>query len=338
MKTTEIVFRNENGVPVTTSLIVAEYFGKKHQSVMESIKNMLASAEKSVDIESQELISYFELSSYETPMPGNSGAFRKTPMYIMNEEGFTHLAMGFTGDKARIFKIRYIKAFKAMRNTIQQGIQKAPSMSEQFMESQTRALQTVTNTCERLMDRLDRMERTFNIGVYGTAEQAAYLKPVPRFELQTRKPSIAKNETPTVLNEGEAPVAHNGQLWNKCVMSYGELRTYYPDYKNTHDVAEELRRRGIHIYQRGLFSYLREKGYLSDGVYTFNRPSEECARNRYMVATVTGRNGRTGRHRGFVPYHSPAFIDILEKEMCEIRHHVQQPYLQFNEPGKEVQP
>lgn len=333
MKTTEIVFRNENGVPVTTSVIVAEYFEKNHKHVMEAIQDIIATAEKSAIVELQELKEYFELSSYETMMPGNTGAVRKYPMYIMNEEGFTHLAMGFTGEKAKVFKQRYIKAFKAMRNVIQQGL----SLSEKFMESQTRTLQTVTNTCERLMDRLDRMEQSFAMGLCHEAGQSIYLKPAPRFEPMSMQPSISKDGIPTVLNEGEAPSAHNGQLWNKCVMSYGELRTYYPDYKNTHDVAEELRRRGIHIYQRGLFSYLREKGYLSDGVYTFNRPSEECARNRYMVATVTGRNGRTGRHRGFVPYHSPAFIDILEKEMCEIRSHVQQPYLPFNEPGKEVQ-
>lgn len=36
------------------------------------------------------------------------------PMFIMNRDGFTLLAMGFTGKKAMRFKLDYIAAFNAM--------------------------------------------------------------------------------------------------------------------------------------------------------------------------------------------------------------------------------
>ena len=164
MKTTEIVFRNGNGVPVTTSVIVAEYFEKNHKHVMEAIQDIIATAEKSAIVEIQELKEYFELSSYETMMPGNTGAVRKYPMYIMNEEGFTHLAMGFTGEKAKVFKQRYIKAFKAMRNVIQNQmdgtaqLMQAQQMITQNLLLLSQQMETMTRTNSLILERLERLE------------------------------------------------------------------------------------------------------------------------------------------------------------------------------------
>jgi len=35
-------------------------------------------------------------------------------MYYMNRDGFTFIAMGFTGSKADTFKLKYIEAFNTM--------------------------------------------------------------------------------------------------------------------------------------------------------------------------------------------------------------------------------
>lgn len=155
MNPTDLVYRNGNGVPVTTSVIVAEYFGKNHQHVMEAIRMLLVSVEKTVETENQEIKTCFELSSYETPLNNGTGAVKKTPMYIMNEDGFTLLAMGFTGDKARVFKIRYIKAFKAMRETIQQG---GLQFLVPYLNAQTQLTQRVIDLCDTLMQRLGNNE------------------------------------------------------------------------------------------------------------------------------------------------------------------------------------
>ena len=164
MNPTDLVYRNGNGVPVTTSMIISEYFGKTHKDVMEAVKNILVSAEKSAETENQEIITYFELSNYETPLNNGTGAVRKTPMYIMNEEGFTLLAMGFTGEKARLFKIRYIKAFKAMRNVIQNQmdgtaqLMQAQQMITQNLLLLSQQMETMTRTNSLILERLERLE------------------------------------------------------------------------------------------------------------------------------------------------------------------------------------
>lgn len=164
MNPTDLVYRNGNGVPVTTSVIVAEYFGKNHLHVMEAIRKMLVTIENSIETESQEVKTYFELSNYETPLNNGTGAVRKNPMYIMNEEGFTLLAMGFTGEKARLFKIRYIKAFKAMRNVIQNQmdgtaqLMQAQQMITQNLLLLSQQMETMTRTNSLILERLERLE------------------------------------------------------------------------------------------------------------------------------------------------------------------------------------
>ena len=89
---------------VTTSLKVAEVFGKQHRNVMQSIKNLTAenSAVKKMFVESTYL---------------NSRG-QEWPMFYMNRDGFTLLAMGFSGTKAMGFKLKYIEAFNAMESAI----------------------------------------------------------------------------------------------------------------------------------------------------------------------------------------------------------------------------
>ena len=40
------------------------------------------------------------------------------PIFYMNRDGFTLLAMGFTGKKAMQFKLKYIEAFNAMERQL----------------------------------------------------------------------------------------------------------------------------------------------------------------------------------------------------------------------------
>lgn len=99
----ELVIMKENKA-VTTSLKVAESFGKKHRNVMQTIRNLTAefSAVKKMFVES----TYINSRGQEWPM------------YYMNRDGFTFLVMGFTGNKALEFKLKYIKAFNKMEDFI----------------------------------------------------------------------------------------------------------------------------------------------------------------------------------------------------------------------------
>ena len=90
---------------VTDSLKVAESFDKKHKHVLETARNLAAenSATKKMFVESTYV---------------NRG--KEYPMIYMNRDGFTLLAMGFTGKKALDFKLKYIQAFNEMENQIRQ--------------------------------------------------------------------------------------------------------------------------------------------------------------------------------------------------------------------------
>lgn len=99
----ELVIMHEQQA-VTTSLILAEVFEKEHKNVMQSIKNLTAenSAVRKMFIED----SYFNSRN------------QKQPMFYMNRDGFTLLAMGFTGSKAMEFKLKYIESFNQMEKQI----------------------------------------------------------------------------------------------------------------------------------------------------------------------------------------------------------------------------
>ena len=95
-----------NGQAVTTSMKIAEYFGKKHQHVMEKIRKLLD------ELPSEWGVSNFRQSSYFNVQG------KEQPCYEMTKDGFTLLAMGFTGKKAIEFKINYINAFNEMADFI----------------------------------------------------------------------------------------------------------------------------------------------------------------------------------------------------------------------------
>ncbi len=94
-------FGKEERVAVT-SLDIAETFGKRHDHVLEDIRNIQAN------------ISTPEFSGVFMPETYTAGNGKKNPMFIMNRDGFTLLVMGYTGEKAMQFKLAYIKQFNAM--------------------------------------------------------------------------------------------------------------------------------------------------------------------------------------------------------------------------------
>lgn len=98
----EIVGKRYEEKLITTSLKVAEVFEKDHRHVLESIRNL--AAEKSA-------AKFFKETTYK-----NRG--KEYPMYEMDRDGFSLLVMGFTGDKALQWKIKYIEAFNAMESEL----------------------------------------------------------------------------------------------------------------------------------------------------------------------------------------------------------------------------
>lgn len=93
----------KNRKVVTSSLQVAEGFEKKHKDVLEAIDNKIQSAENSAH--------YKEMFYEDSYLDSRN---RKQRIYYMNRDGFSFIAMGFTGNKADSFKLDYIRAFNEM--------------------------------------------------------------------------------------------------------------------------------------------------------------------------------------------------------------------------------
>lgn len=98
----------KNDETVCDSLQVSEKFGKRHADVIRSIENLIENDS------TQNCVQCFTKASYKD----NTG--RKNKMYRMNRDGFSVLAMGFTGKKAMEWKWSYIKAFNQMENLIRE--------------------------------------------------------------------------------------------------------------------------------------------------------------------------------------------------------------------------
>lgn len=94
-----------NNQAVTTSRKVAESFGKQHKNIIRDIRGILA-AENSA-------AKFYHQTTFT-----NRG--KQYPEYYMNRDGFSLLVMGFTGQKAIEWKIKYIQAFNQMEETLRQ--------------------------------------------------------------------------------------------------------------------------------------------------------------------------------------------------------------------------
>lgn len=107
---------NQDNVAKTTSLKVAEVFGKEHKKVIrkieEIIKKMADSSNEAKNGPVKIAIDTFKKITY-TDTKGES-----RPCYEMTRDGFTLLVMGFNGDKAFQFKLKYIDAFNKMEEEI----------------------------------------------------------------------------------------------------------------------------------------------------------------------------------------------------------------------------
>ena len=103
----QVLVTNENGVAMTSSLKIAEVFGKEHKNVISKIR------------EKKHLFGQlnFEQSYYVNDQN------KKQPMYLLDRDFTTFLIMGFTGSKADEWKMKYIKAFNEMEQMLKDGTQ-----------------------------------------------------------------------------------------------------------------------------------------------------------------------------------------------------------------------
>ena len=116
-----LVYQQDAAI-VTDSLAIAEVFEKRHDKVLRDIKNLTCSEE-------------FKMLNFgESSYINKQG--RKMPLFVIKENGFYMLAMGYTGEKAMQFKERYINEFQRMRTLLESQNIHSTIVSKQQKEIQ----------------------------------------------------------------------------------------------------------------------------------------------------------------------------------------------------------
>ncbi|AXX75109.1 Rha family transcriptional regulator [Limosilactobacillus reuteri] len=106
----------KNRQAVTTSLQVSVNFKKRHDHIL-----------RDVDAMKKDVPNFGEMFSQATTTDSYG---RERRIYYMNRDGFSLLAMGFTGKKALQFKLKYIKAFNEMEKKQLKQLNQALSIEE----------------------------------------------------------------------------------------------------------------------------------------------------------------------------------------------------------------
>ena len=100
-----------NGIVTTTSVQVAQFFGKRHDNVLRAIRVLLREgASEDYLLNFEEVIMDFT---------NGKGGVQSGTAYRMTREGFMLLAMGFTGKEALRWKLAFIAAFNRMEAELQ---------------------------------------------------------------------------------------------------------------------------------------------------------------------------------------------------------------------------
>lgn len=121
------------GRPVTSSRIVAEYFGKQHKDTLRAIRDLIADAPE------LERKRNFALTEEEQKIGATT---RKIPLYWMDQKGFCILAMGFTGAKALEFKCAFYDEFERMKHELEAPATITPVEQLQIQQAVARRAKT----------------------------------------------------------------------------------------------------------------------------------------------------------------------------------------------------
>ena len=228
----EIVFRDANDQAVTSSLLVAEKFGKEHKHVLDSIRKLIEGcAEISAD-------PMFEETTYANEQNG-----QVYPMFLMNRDGFSLLVMGFNGKKAMQFKLDYINEFNKMEKMIRDSIKPKSQleilqMSINQLVEQEHRLSSVERDVAETKKEIEEMkqERIENGKLLLEAEVSG--NKVPEISMRNKIRRLV-NQYAAATNTTQRDVWHN--IYQNLYYAYNISINSYKDKKSQSnlDIAEK---------------------------------------------------------------------------------------------------
>ena len=296
----ELVYKGENNQILTNSYLVAEKFGKEHFHVVRDIRELKCSKEFHK--------SNFGLMFNIKELPNNGN--RKDPYYVISKDGFTILAMGYTGELAMKFKEEYISAFNRMEEQLRNGSHidltkiTRKDLAQMLLDSETELErlkeesrgkeQTISSMKERLdrigdvRERIDRVEYLLLQALEPARREKKEEKPLPTHRTYRR------SEFQQTIESRSPGAMLVSRMCRKLRMDDALL------YFKTNT----------------LFEWLRRKGYLLSTPDKFNLPSEECLRNGYMIYNPSGTRANGVKY--YTPYVTMKgyafFYETIKKE------------------------
>ncbi|WP_304039677.1 Rha family transcriptional regulator, partial [Desulfovibrio piger] len=114
------------GRPATTSLEVANFFGKRHDNICRDIRGLIESTPEN----------FRALNFEETfrTIPGPNNSERQETYFILYRDGFMLLVMGYTGKKALAMKLAYIEAFNRMEEELARQKEAARNITQDIVD------------------------------------------------------------------------------------------------------------------------------------------------------------------------------------------------------------
>lgn len=222
----EIVFRGANDQAVTSSLLIAEKFEKSHDNVLKAIRKMF----------DEGIVKNNETPMFVETTYVNEQNKQVYPMFLMNRDGFTLLAMGFTGKKAMQFKLEYIKAFNKMEAIIKE--QSKPKSQAEMLLEQCKLMVEQEHRLQKVEQRLDRMdeERIENGKLLLEAEITE--NKVPEITMRNKIRRLV-NQYAAATNTSQRDIWHD--IYNNLYYAYNISINSYKEKKSQSnlDIAEK---------------------------------------------------------------------------------------------------
>lgn len=107
----ELMMFEHKEYAVVSSRVIAENFEKRHDNLIAAIKELIEGILKNEETPRK----YFILSEYKNEQ--NNQIYTE---YFCTRDGFSLLVMGFTGQRALGWKLKYIEAFNRMESLIKE--------------------------------------------------------------------------------------------------------------------------------------------------------------------------------------------------------------------------
>lgn len=233
-----IVFKGDNDLALTNSLLVAEKFGKEHHNVIKAIETLLGGVVKSNDTPIEDTQRMFEKSTYINPQNG-----QVYPMYIMNRDGFSLLVMGFKGKKALQFKLEFINAFNEMERIIKEN---KPKLSQaEFLLQQAQMFVEMERRTTNIENEIAEMKKEREEATYALlTEQYLSKDSLPELsEAKQRRQNIRRmiNDYSAATGLRQQDIWHD--IYAKLYYQYGKSINSYKKRdsdKTKLDIAERV--------------------------------------------------------------------------------------------------